>query len=107
MLRCSGGARPVQRCVPGYGGEPRRPAAAALVKAVYAVPHAHGALREALLPVGVVRQYGRDDIAQQRPEMGEQRLYPALVADFYEFDYLLRLHQLTPSVSASSISLNT
>ena len=97
----------IQSGIPGHGGKPGGPASPGRVKLPALFPHPQRRLGKAVLLILGIGQDGGNDIAQQRPEMGEQRLYPALVADFYEFDYLLRLHQLTPSVSVSSISLNT
>ena len=88
----------VERAVAGYGGEPGRPAAALGFEALDAVPDLHTALADALLAVGVVGEYGRDDVAHKRPEVRQQRLYSALVPRAYALYYFFLVHQPTPSL---------
>ena len=73
------GAGAVQGGVAGQGGQPAVQAALCPVEAPRPLPDAQGYVRQALLPVPLIREDGTQDIEEQRRETPQQRLQGCLV----------------------------
>ena len=73
------GAGAVPGGVAGQGGQPAVQAALCPVEAPRPLPDAQGYVRQALLPVPLIREDGTQDIEEQRRETPQQRLQGCLV----------------------------